>query len=76
MVPYQLALSASCRLLIRGGLAAGEGVWCCEGVEERLRGAVCEIGDKERGGSELTVSYLSCRLTLATLYLEHGKVSI
>ena len=69
---YQLALSASCLLFIRGGFAREE--FCSQDLEERLSGAVCELGQER--GSDLTVSHLSCRLALASLHLQQRKVPI
>ena len=73
---YQTALAAHCELL---GVCGGSDI-SCGTAEDMLLGAVRdEAGGKGRvgrGATDLVISYLSCRLALATLYLHRGEVRV
>ena len=66
---YRHALSASCRLQTAGGFARHES--CRGDLHRRLSEVVVR---EEEGGNDLTSSYLSCRLVLASLHIEEGEV--
>ena len=72
MAAYQTALARYCQLGVEWGPEIPRGA-----VEKSLLGAVRdEARGKGRGGSEVTASYLSSRLALASLYLHQGEVCL